>query len=334
MEIHVLRRLLNKTTTAGECASLRNTPFGRCSRVTATTYSWKGSRRPFLAASRLYSTELRTVHNLPSWDLTIFRDRAFIPKLPVLLPQDASKEPPASSSWFQSQDGDHSLRNLNYTHLTQFGDAIVPLELTRNHEAGNATFERFNAPLSLFLDWMRKQQNLKSDSSSSRLYLAQCQISALPKELQDDLPTPEIVLKAGKGDVYGANIWIGVPPTYTPLHRDPNPNFFLQLAGTKVVRLFPPNAGREIFAAVQEKLGASGNAMFRGEEMMQGQERDLLEKEVWADGGEKLFPEAAVQGYEATVGQGNALFIPLGWWHSIRGIGERGVTASVNWWFR
>jgi hypothetical protein len=33
---------------------------------------------------------------------------------------------------------------------------------------------------------------------------------------------------------------IGHPPTYTPLHRDPNPNIFVQLAGEKVVRLLAP----------------------------------------------------------------------------------------------
>jgi len=33
------------------------------------------------------------------------------------------------------------------------------------------------------------------------------------------------------------------------------------------------------------------------------------------------------------VSPGDALFIPKGWWHSIKSVGI-GVTASVNWWFR
>ena len=176
--------------------------------------------------------------------------------------------------------------------------------------------------------------NSSAPSPSPRLYLAQCQISDLPQPLQADLLTPDLVLKAGKGDIYDANIWIGLPPTYTPLHRDPNPNFFLQLAGTKIVRLFPPEVGSEIFGAVQAKLGRNGSAVFRGEEMMQGEEREMLANEVWGDGdSSQLCPGLQVGGYEATVEQGKALFIPLGWWHSIRSVGT-GTTASVNWWFR
>lgn len=284
---------------------------------------------------------------LPSWDLHPFRERAFTPKLPVLLPQDVSKQPPASQSWFESMGESPSSRRLKYDYLNRYGDVIVALELTRKNEAGTETFERFNAPLELFLNWMMQQRQQQAEtkpdlplaSPPPSLYLAQCQISHLPESLQTDLPTPDLVLQAGKGDVYSANIWIGTPPTYTPLHRDPNPNFFLQLAGRKLVRLFPPHIGLEIFSAVQAELGRNGSAMFRGEEMMQGTERGLLEKEVWGDGDSFLKPSLDLEGggrgrgYEATVEAGNALFIPLGWWHSIKSVGA-GTTASVNWWFR
>jgi Cupin-like domain len=218
----------------------------------------------------------------------------------------------------------------------------VPLELTRTDETGTETFERFNGPLRLFLDWMRQQQGRRESRSTSvkppsppRLYLAQCPISDLPAQLLADLPTPDLVLRAGKGDIYDANIWMGTPPTYTPLHRDPNPNFFLQLAGAKVVRLFPPEVGRDIFASVQKKLGRRGSTVFRGEEMMQGEEREMLEREVWEheQQSSESSSDMARDGHETTVEEGHALFIPLGWWHSIKSIGT-GTTASVNWWFR
>ncbi|KAI9845762.1 MAG: hypothetical protein M1838_001549, partial [Thelocarpon superellum] len=150
--------------------------------------------------------------------------------------------------------------------------------------------------------------------------------------LRDDLPEPDIVRHAGRGDVYDANLWIGRPPTYTPLHRDPNPNLFLQLAGHKVVRLFPPPLGTDIFARVQKKLGRHGSPVFRGEEMMHGEERDLLEHEVWTSEPSRLSGE--IDGcYEARLQQGDGLFIPKGWWHSVKGVGQ-GINASVNWWFR
>jgi hypothetical protein len=165
---------------------------------------------------------------------------------------------------------------------------------------------------------------------SSRLYLAQCQLLDLPAVLREDFPIPELVARAGKGDVYDTNVWIGHPPTYTPLHRDPNPNLFVQLAGEKVVRLLAPADGQAVFGAVRRELGKSGGreaAAFRGEEMMQGEERMLLDKMVW-ESPVSAGSDAGV-GFEARLGVGDGLFIPKGWWHSIKGVGE-GVTGSVS----
>lgn len=61
---------------------------------------------------------------------------------------------------------------------------------------------------------------------------------------------------------------------------------------------------------------------------MGGAEREALEDEVWGrSGGDEC--------WEAEVGSGDGLFIPKGWWHSIRsGSDEVGMVGSVNWWFR
>lgn len=132
-------------------------------------------------------------------------------------------------------------------------------------------------------------------------------------------------MQAGKGDVYDSSIWLGRAPTYTPLHRDPNPNLFVQLAGTKMVRLFRPSVGDGIFARVQEKIGSSGSATMRGEEMMMGLEKSALEQEVWAETGD----QDAEDGFEAELNCGDGLFIPKGWWHSVKGVGQ-GMTGSVS----
>jgi hypothetical protein len=62
--------------------------------------------------------------------------------------------------------------------------------------------------------------------------------------------------------------------------------------------------------------------------MMQGRERVLLDEMVWGSpvsaGG-----DGVGVGLEARLGDGDGLFIPKGWWHSIKGVGE-GVTASVS----
>jgi hypothetical protein len=110
------------------------------------------------------------------------------------------------------------------------------------------------------------------------------------------------------------------------LHRDPNPNLFVQLAGRKVVRLLKPEHGRQLY----ERLSAAaGRAHMRGEDMMSGLEMEKLEDAVWNnDQGNQ-----DVTGVEAVLESGDALVIPLGWWHAVRGVGK-GANASVNWWFR
>ncbi|KAH8697250.1 hypothetical protein BGW36DRAFT_427217 [Talaromyces proteolyticus] len=266
-----------------------------------------------------------------------FRNKYFHPEKPTILHSSSLRNLPARRNWFvKSTPSTPACFTLNHAYFENCTDTLVPLELTTStHDQ----FQRFDAPLAVFLDWIRSSLS-PSSSQPFSLYLAQCQVSNLPAPLPQDLPTPDIVLHAGRGDVYDTNIWIGLPPTYTPLHRDPNPNLFLQLAGTKHVRLLAPEEGLKVFSRVRGALGRDagrGAVVFRGEEMMKGREKEMLEDAVWggrvvSGGGDKEGGWDGV-GYEAVLKGGEALFIPKGWWHSIKGVGE-GVTASVNWWFR
>ncbi|THC96746.1 hypothetical protein EYZ11_003755 [Aspergillus tanneri] len=277
-------------------------------------------------------------------DIVKFRKRCFIPELPITLPPGYFGDFPAVERWFQTSLSQPEASRLNIAYLKQHGaDALVPLELTQSHLEQSAHqespgkdeigFRKFHAPLSLFLEWIRAAE---TQSPPTRLYLAQCQLLDLPQTLRNDFPTPALVSQAGRGDIYDTNVWIGHPPTYTPLHRDPNPNLFVQLAGKKVVRLIAPDKGQALFASVRQKLEKSGGheaAAFRGEEMMQGQERALLEEAVWGDVSDISGSKNDCKGYEVHLEAGDGLFIPKAWWHSIKGVGKR-VTASVNWWFR
>lgn len=214
--------------------------------------------------------------------------------------------------------------DLNQDYIRPFGSARVPLELTTSTD-----FIRSEAPLALFLEWMHQASaSVQGTETQERFYLAQASVDSLPQELRNDLPIPSLVTSAGRGDVYAVNLWIGLPPTYTPLHCDPNPNLFVQLVGTKSVRLLDPVAGLRTFANVQAR--PDGQAMAAGKylrhEMMMGVRKDWYEAQIWTD------PVPLVEGeviYEAHLDGGDALFIPTGWWHSIKGTGE-GVTASVS----
>ena len=289
---------------------------------------------------RTYSStaKWRPIRLLEDGSLQPFRELAFVPSRPALLPKVYLNTLPSIQKWFRTAGHEDEIggMSLNYSYLSSFGDVIVPLEFTRLSTVSSAanqdedsSFVRADVPFSIFLEWTKTV----TSETSERLYLAQASFASLPEALRMDLPTPEIVEKSGTGDIYDANIWMGMPPTCTPLHRDPNPNLFVQLAGHKVVRILPPETGDRVFATVQKALGRAGSAAFRGEDMMKGEEKRLLEDSVWKGTSAALDEEAGEPGYEAHVERGDGLFIPKGWWHSVKGVGE-GITGSVNWWFR
>ncbi|KAI0096354.1 hypothetical protein GGR51DRAFT_543440 [Nemania sp. FL0031] len=197
-------------------------------------------------------------------------------------------------------------------------------------ENRQSSFIRFDAPLGLIIQATRYNKSTRSPSCRLRnLYIAQCDIPSLPVPMAQALTTPNLVREGGRRDIYGSSIWLGLQPTYTPLHRDPNPNLFCQLVGSKAVRLMPPNSGLSVFQEVRKKLGISGNSRIRGADMMYGPERDELHHAVWV----KPSPSKFICG--GVLEPGDALFIPQGWWHSFWSVGkEAEINASANWWFR
>lgn len=232
---------------------------------------------------------------------------------------------PAIAKWFTPSQAEKGFHDLNPTYFEHYYSTLVPLELTRHSGTAQdgqhrTSFERLEAPLALLIS------HITSPASDMGLYLAQCSLGELPAGLQADLPTPALLPSIGRGDIYASSLWMGRPPTTTPLHRDPNPNLFVQLAGRKVIRLIEPDKGKKLYERLRD---GRGHANMRGEEMMVGEEIRRLEEAVWSDSSEN--PEA--DGMEATLDSGDALFIPLGWWHAVHGVGNT-VNASVNWWFR
>ncbi|GAB0136911.1 hypothetical protein EsDP_00005196 [Epichloe bromicola] len=197
-------------------------------------------------------------------------------------------------------------------------------------EDTNQDFLEVYAPLRLLikaLEFNGAQNPVVRDPL--QLYIAQSALPDLPQPMQDGLPAPELVRRAGKGDIYSSSVWMGTEPTYTPLHRDPNPNLFCQLWSRKVVRLLPPSTGDRLFFEVQVQIKQQGNSRIRTTDMMQGEERLVLHDAVWGN----TSPEDNM--YEAELEAGDALFIPEGWWHSVKSVGsDGGLNGSVNWWFR
>lgn len=291
------------------------------------------------------------IQSLPSWDVDEFRRLTFLPQKPCRLPQDSGNTPLAASQWFRENqevasgllgtDETSRIFEVHEAFWDEYRDALVPLELTVWNEDGSPSFERSEAPLRILLDHLSSTASPTESTTAASVYLAQCPLPSLPQVFRDALPTPRLVMEAGKGDVYDSSLWLGRAPTYTPLHRDPNPNLFVQLAGRKMVRMMPPQVGDLVFQKVQQAMHEHGRPGIRGEEMMVGRERRILEQGIWPTSESKSDDATVAEintamhkfGQEAEIRAGEALFIPRGWWHSLKSTG-RGVSASANWWFR
>ncbi|KAI5805938.1 hypothetical protein EDC01DRAFT_640915 [Geopyxis carbonaria] len=258
---------------------------------------------------------MRPLPLLSKASVSVFQTSFFAPQLPCRFPRSHFTQLlPAISTWFNPD----STLNRDFFSRT-IGDQykFVSVEVT----SVDGTFERKDIPFLLFLEYL----SLESPSESlPNLYLAQVSLLDAFPELQKSFePTPDFVTSAGKGDIYATNLWLGRSNAInTPLHKDPNPNLFVQLCGRKKLRLFEPDVGKRLLQDVDD----TGHSLiaFRGEDMMVGERKEAIEEQVW---------EKSKEGFEIEVEPGDGIFIPRGWWHAVRGVGT-GVGGSVNWWFR
>ncbi|PWW80277.1 Clavaminate synthase-like protein [Tuber magnatum] len=260
--------------------------------------------------------------------LPTFRDSYFNPTLPCIFPPSHfTSTLPAISQWFIPHPKFPHLRapNTQFFHKT-LGDRInAPLLMEVSLHSEGKFLQNYTPFAKLLEDISFAGPRDRSITT----YLAQCPINEIP-ELMDTLPTPQYI-HAGKGDIYNVNLWMGhAALIVTPLHKDPNPNLFVQLAGTKRIRLFEPATGR----GIMQRFGGGVKRFRMPDEMMDGKHKGILEKVVWGEDEAEDEAEDGVPGFEATVGPGDGLFIPKGWWHAVRSVGEDGAVASVNWWFR
>ncbi|KAI5805413.1 hypothetical protein DFH27DRAFT_369782 [Peziza echinospora] len=236
---------------------------------------------------------------------------------------------PAISRWFVPPGaGGSSVWTVSPTLIRDCPPVMVPVEATI--AAGQPHFTQSHLPLPLFLEYL--SQPRPQPSALPALYLAQYPLDA-GSPLTAAFTPPPPPLSSATGQAPSPTLWLGTSTTATsPLHRDPLANVFVHLAGGKVVRMFSPESGERILGRL---LGAHvAKKKIRGQEMMAGEERTKVDEYVWQENAEPESEDEA--GYEVTVGSGDGVYIPAGWWHAVRAVhevdektGVEGVCASV-----
>ncbi|BFZ65487.1 hypothetical protein YB2330_006660 [Saitoella coloradoensis] len=263
-------------------------------------------RSPLL--SPRYSRSISSIPTLKPLSPSFYHAHTASPSpTPILLP-DTFSHLPAIQIWFKKDD-----KSLAYLK-EQIGGRLVVVEVGEGGYTDPGT-KRIEVPFGLFVDvCLGAEIGMKG-------YIAQSDVFTQVPTLLSDLQTPYL---PPPKKIYSRSLWLGKSHVHTPLHTDPNDNLFLQLHGTKRIRLYPPTAGAQL---------RPGQGVLRNTSMI---------RDVWgadaSGGGSEV--EGVEGGMEAVLREGDGVFIPKGWWHTLKGESHSSdksgdeIVCSVNWWFR
>jgi lysine-specific demethylase 8 len=191
-------------------------------------------------------------------------------------------------------------------------DRIVPVEYGGNYMDSN--MQLIHVDFLQLIEFFEKPIDIEKPLPP--LYLAQFDINQIKLLLNDVSPPPLLSTSTGKnigkGDIYRINLWIG-KNTSSPCHFDPFQNMLCQIIGNKQVILFPQSSSSNLYPAI--------GTVQKNTSLVNFDNPDLIKH--------SMFPTIK-NGIIANLEPGDALFIPLKWWHYCS---SKDFSTSVNYWW-
>lgn len=228
---------------------------------------------------------------------------------------------------------ERSWRSPDYLLERTFGGRrLVPVELGRSY-----TDQGWGQSIVTFKDFMDGyllRQDM-DDSGERTGYLAQYDLFMQVPSLRNDISIPDYCYTNPPPPAPGTplskkpvqekldepllNAWFGPAETVSPLHTDPYHNILCQVVGKKFVRLYDPRESGKLYAKGVEAGGI--DLSNTSEVEVEGDEEPRNE----------MFPLFSEAEYVETIlGEGDCLYIPVGWWHYVRSLS---VSFSVSFWW-
>lgn len=222
---------------------------------------------------------------------------------------------------------------------TMQGRRLVPVELGRSYVDTGWT-QKIMPFREFFSTYV-----MASSSSSSTGYLAQHTLFSQIPRLRADIAIPDYCYTAAPPPHVSSplaakhaqqakltepllHIWLGPASTISPLHTDPYHNLLAQVVGYKYVRLYAPAESSRLYARGIDAAGVDMDNTSHVDvglwEGWDGSSADQQrERDRWPDFG-------SAQYVDGLLAPGDALYIPLGWWHYVRGVS---MGCSVSFWW-
>ncbi len=247
------------------------------------------AKRDWLLATterlRALSPETSALYSYSEIDPDEFLARHYASNRPALL-QGKIDDWPALARWTPAY-----LRDA-------IGDAEVEFQGERG---GNARFEldkdahKRVLPFGAYMDVIERG-NAGNDAYITAYNSGRNAAAFAP--IMKDIGTIDGILTPGDASTKGM-LWIGPDGTFTPLHHDLTNNLLVQVVGRKRVVLVSPNFTPHLYndTYVFSRIGD----LEAGPEAL------------------AAFPDVAeVRTYIVDLNPGDALFLPIGWWHQVR----------------
>lgn len=110
---------------------------------------------------------------------------------------------------------------------------------------------------------------------------------------------------------------VGMEGVITPVHYDEQQNFFAQIHGYKRFLLFEPGMFPCLYPyPVYHPHDRQSQVDFDNPDF------------------EKFPKLPELRGQQAILAPGDVLYLPVYWWHQVESVPERGMTISVNFWYK
>ncbi|KAI9297048.1 Clavaminate synthase-like protein [Neoconidiobolus thromboides FSU 785] len=233
---------------------------------------------------------------LPSITDALFKDNYYLKNQPIQL-----------SGQINDWDALNKWQDMEWW-IKHHGTTLVPVELDRYDKIDSKT----ELPLTLYIK-LFMQSNLKAQLKDipNYGYLAQYPLLNFIPQLQQDIKIPTL-LNCGRVGFEQMMLWMGPENTITPIHFDPYENLFVQIKGSKYLRLYN-NTYKDRLYPFKEKYLSNTSRI------------DPENLDV------SLFPNAVDVPYiDTIINEGDMLYLPKGWWHYVKALSPS-ISLSI-WW--